>query len=68
MSLANSYESLSVHSFTVRQLSKGTNKLAQPLAAVLVAESICHSFQKLLINDLWILDKPYIKPGCEPLR
>ena len=25
------------------------------------------SFRKLLINDLEILDKSYLIPGCEPL-
>ena len=67
MSLANSNESLSVYSFIVKHLSKGTKNLAQPYVAVLIAESIGRSFGKLLNNGLWILDKPYIIPSCEPL-
>ena len=51
-----------MYSFTVRHLSKGTKNLFQPVA-VLVAESIERSFGKVLINGLWILDKPYIIPG-----
>ena len=34
-----------------------------PITAVLIAESIGRSFGRLLMNHLWILDKPYIMSG-----
>ena len=67
MSLANSDKSLKVCSFIVKHLSEGTKNFAQLKVAVLKGERIGRTFGKLLINGLWILDKPYIIPGYEPL-
>ena len=52
MTLVNSNEPLSVHAFTLKDLGKRTKTLAQLPVGVLIAESIGHSFGKLLINSL----------------
>ena len=52
MTLVNSNEPLSVHGFTLKDLGKRTKTLAQLPVGVLIAESIGHSFGKLLINSL----------------
>ena len=64
MSLANPNDSLCVYSFKVKHLSKEIKTLAQPQVALLKAESIGHTFGKLLINDLWNLFNPNAIPGC----
>ena len=72
MPIAHSNKSLSLYSFIVKHLGKGTTtttkeKLSITLGSVLIAESIGHSFGKFLSNALWILDKAFIKPGCQLL-